>query len=156
MAEPRWVIIVQQDQGEVYEELRRRLEGTPVRVVLDRRQGERRRDLDAARPRRGPDRRRGRPLAWLYPAVAESATGPPGPEASPGTVTDTCALCGASLEWELPRFPQPPARFEARVRHLGESLTDASHVVEVEAFTATGRPLLVHRAPARRRSLPGA
>jgi len=162
MAKPGWVVVVQSDQRDVYEHLRQQVDTAAFVPVLDRRHTERRRDLDPSRPRHGPDRRRGRPVAWVYPAAAGSpagagvGVGAAEAEASPSTVTDTCRLCGTILEWELPRFPQPPARLDTKVLHLGQALTDAGHAVEVEAFTASGRPILVHRAPARRRNLSGA
>jgi hypothetical protein len=146
-----WVVIVQRERRDVYEELRQLLQGTALRVVLDRRQGERRRaEGDPARPRLGPERRRGQPVGWVYPASALAVSEPVAD--TPTAMTDTCSLCGATLEWELPRFPQPPARLETKVRHLGQAVGDAAHAVEVEAFTATGRPILSHRAPTRRRA----
>jgi hypothetical protein len=155
MGQPEWVVVVHRDQQDVYERLRERVDATAIVPVLDRRQRERRLALDPSRPQRGPDRRRGRPVAWIYSAGAGFPIEVGEPEASPSRVTDTCALCGLVLEWELPRFPQPPARLDTKVLHLGQALDDTGHAVEIEAFTASGRPLLVHRAQARRRGLAG-
>jgi hypothetical protein len=68
MAE-EWVVIVQRERQDVYGALRQLLQGTALRVVLDRRQGERRR-TDGAGSRwagstpRPPWRRASR---WLTP-----------------------------------------------------------------------------------------
>jgi hypothetical protein len=82
-ARPRWILIVQHHQRDLYRVLRQALAGTGVEVLYDRRVGQRRRT--AAEPgageQRRADRRRPRPSAVVYqesaPAV-ERETPPAG------------------------------------------------------------------------------
>jgi hypothetical protein len=145
------VIVIQPGQRALYEALRRSLKDDgPVTVVYDRRTRERRRvRLSSGRERRRVPRRRRVPDGWLYeceilkvverglaPEVAPSA--PPPPQA--------CPECGLEVEFDMPQFPQPPARIVIETVHAG-----AQHHVEIHAFTATGRPLLSQRNLARPR-----
>jgi hypothetical protein len=56
------------------------------------------------------------------------------------------------LEFEMPRFPQPPARLEIQTIHTGDRASGVQHYVEIQAFSATGRPLLLQRNQAFRRA----
>jgi hypothetical protein len=151
----RWLVVLQPNQRALYEVLRQSLKAdSPVSVIYDRRFRERRRGGVSARSdRRRTDRRQRRPSGWFYEAeivrmVAERPSGgaaPGAPAASAPTLV-VCAECGTELEFELPRFPQPPARLETEPIHAG-----LQHFVEIHAFTATGRPLLSQRNQAWRR-----
>jgi hypothetical protein len=50
------------------------------------------------------------------------------------------------VEFDMPRFPPPPARLVVETVHAG-----VQHYVVIHAFTATGRPLLSQRNQAWRR-----
>jgi hypothetical protein len=148
----RWLIVLQANQRALYEVLRQSLKAdSPVSVIYDRRFRERRRGSVSARSdRRRTDRRQRRPSGWFYEAeivrvVAESPSGgeAPGSRAASAVV---CAECGTELEFDMPRFPLPPARLETEPIHAG-----SQHFVEIHAFTATGRPLLSQRNQAWRR-----
>lgn len=155
---PRWVVVVQPDQPELFELLRSRLEGSEVEVQRERRQRERRRgNLGPPTERRVTDRRRQRPVALVTPgtgpaAVERSGADPPEPARAPAQESLTgprCPTCQELLEFELPRFPQPPARLEVVVRHVARASQVAQHFVEIAAFTVSGRIVLSQRVPAR-------
>lgn len=145
-----WLIVLQGNQRALYDALRASLKpDSPVTVMYDRRLRERRRGSDSPRgDRRRADRRQRRPSGWLYEGevvrIVESPA--PGPAASAVPAGRACAECGVELEFEMPRFPQPPARLEVETIHAG-----GQHFVEIHAFTATGRPLLSQRNQAWRR-----
>jgi hypothetical protein len=156
---PRLLIVIQQHQRDIYELLRQHLkEDAPVTLIYERRVGERRRGGGAQRTdRRRTDRRQRRPDAWLYDAVIlgvdQRDARPPESPAAPRDSTVTvaaCPECAAAIEFEMPRFPQPPARLESEVIHSQQSPSAALHYVEIHAFTASGRPLLSHRVQAKR------
>jgi len=121
---------------------------------VDRRRGERRqRHRSPAVERRLADRRRsvakgGTPdyrLAYrgdgfdVYEATSFLST--------------QCGECGITVVFEMPRFGEPPARLELRVIHEeAESQPQplrARHLVEIQTFGVTGRPLLAARHLAR-------
>ena len=153
----RWLIVLQSHQRGLYEVLRRSLkEESPVTVIYDRRERERRRGSDSPRSdRRRTDRRQRRPSGWLYEAEilriieTDASRAKPSPARGPaerGLASRSCPECGTEVEFEMPRFPQPPARLEVETLHSGRQ-----HFVEIHAFTATGRPLLSQRNQAWRR-----
>jgi hypothetical protein len=152
---PHWLIIVSRDKPELYERLQESFSAAPlVWVIFDRRRGERRRaGGSAAAERRRSDRRR-------PPSVRETS-----PEATyrliqhvdgvlvlqaTQRVPARCPECQADLEFEMPRFAEPPSRLSMDVRHVRNGSTGAQHYVEAEAFKATGRSLLACRILARR------
>lgn len=153
---PRWLVVIPRDQRELYESLRQGLKpDAPFRVILERRQGERRRSgaADPKAERRRSDRRQQRAVGSLFAATIVRAettarASPVGGEAA--IVHAACPACYAMLSFELPRFPQPPARLDAEVVHAGGGL-GAVHYAEIQAFTVSGRPLLVGRVQATRR-----
>jgi hypothetical protein len=160
----RWVIVVPRDQRELHDRLRERLRGDPwFQVLLERRQGDRRRAAGNGRSadRRRADRRQQRPIGLVYltalscpdvtldlPAPASAA------RSAPTLVTAACPACSAMLHFELPRFPKPPARLDAEVVHVGGTGMPL-HYAEIQAFTVSGRPLLIGRVQAFRPT-PGA
>ena len=156
---PRWFLVVKADQRELLEVLQKRLEGSGVEVLLDRRTRERRRgSLGPAMDRRSTERRRQRPLAVLSVAPMPEAARPtpshePGRRgaAAPrnGAVTHRCPKCAEQVELELPRFPHPPARVEMEVGHASGN---GQHYAEIAAFTVSGRLILSQRVPARRQT----
>jgi hypothetical protein len=131
-------------------------------VILDRRRGDRRRVDGNGVPgpeRRREDRRRQKPAGGLYvgTVVPAGEPSPPAPRPRAATptgvehevVTAACATCWDVLSFELPRFPKPPARLDAEVIHeRGPSSTQ--HYAEIQAFTISGRRLLVQRVQAVR------
>ncbi len=73
----------------------------------------------------------------------------PGAAADSTVVATACPACWVALSFEMPRFPKPPARLEAEVIHVG-GLKAAQHYAEIQAFTISGRPLVVQRVQAVR------
>jgi len=158
---PRWVVVIPRNQPELFESLRRSLiENAPFRVILDRRERERRRGGGAAdgNERRRADRRQRAPVGSFYVAAFTAVESTPRaalpsaghPSDSP-VVTTACPACWVGLTFELPRFPRPPARLEADVVHVGGPKS-AQHYAEIQAFTISGRPLLVQRVQAFRQT----
>ena len=164
MATSRWLIVVQPNQSDLYEALRQSIkDDSPVMVIYDRRFRERRRGSESSRgDRRRTDRRQRRPGGWLYecevlriePAEDTGAAAAKRREAPPDVGTRACPECGVPLEFEMPRFPQPPARLEIQTIHAAARGPGVQHYVEIQAFSATGRPLLLQRNQARRRTSP--
>jgi hypothetical protein len=154
---PRWVVVVPRDQTDLYESLRRSLiHDAPFRVVLDRREGERRRAAGAggSAERRRTDRRQRAPVGALYVAglavsEPEAHAGVLAVASESAVVVTACPACWAALSFEMPRFPKPPARLEAEVIHVGGGKA-SQHYAEIQAFTISGRPLLVQRVQAVR------
>lgn len=161
---PRWLIVVQHAQHDLYEVVREGFQSLGVVVILDRRLADRRRG--GAGPgveRRGADRRQRRPMAWAYPFQPSDVLGPdigrldltagptPLPEAT-GLVDKTCPECTVVVEFEMPRFPEPPARVEIAVVHRTDQTFGVQHYVEVHAVTEAGRALPRQRVQAQRRT----
>lgn len=158
---PQWLIVVQRYERELYKVLRQSFkEDAPVAVIYERRLRERRRGSIAPRgDRRRRDRRQRRPSASLYevkvlrvdePQESDATlSGMADAQAGPGAPTKPCPECGLVLEFEMPRFPQPPSRLEVEAIHM-VSASGIQHYVDIQAFTASGRPLLVQRSPVRR------
>ena len=158
---PRWLLVIKPEQHELYEILRKRLGGSGVEVMLDRRRRERRRgSFGPGMDRRQTDRRRQRPVAHVAVAATPAdaahspASGAParGRAAPPreDALAQRCPTCAESVELEMPRFPHPPARVEMEVGHLTGNGRDGHHYVEIAAFTVSGRLILSQRVPARR------
>jgi len=155
---PRWVIVVDQDQFHRYTELRRSFKATAlVEVILDRRETERRRGGGSVTNDRRRDDRRGlggaeRGEAGGY-RLAHRMDGCQVYEAE-GWVSAQCPECRALLEFEMPRFGEPPARLELRMIHevvrLQHAAASVRHSVETQAYSASGRELLFCRTAARR------
>jgi hypothetical protein len=159
----RWYLIVRPDQGDLYDVLRARLEGSGVEVLVDRRSRERRRgSFGPTMDRRSVERRRQRPIAVMSVATAPQEATAPAPEPAvqraaaaarrPASlaVTHRCPTCAEAVELELPRFPHPPARVEMEVSHATGNGRDGHHFAEIAAFTISGRLILSQRVPARR------
>ncbi|HEV8308467.1 MAG TPA: hypothetical protein VGW35_12435 [Methylomirabilota bacterium] len=158
MTTRRWLIVVQQGQRDLYEFLRHNFKPeAAVDLIYERRAGERRRGGNAPRSdRRQADRRQRRPTAWFFqdglrdngrsPAEtsgrAEAARKP-----AAEIPSRRCPECGLVVAFELPRFPQPPSRIEVEVMHPKHS-PGGRHQIEVAAYSASGRPLLVQRIQA--------
>lgn len=144
-----WVIVVHPGQRALYEALRQGLkEDGPVAVVYDRRRRERRGGRLSSRvERRRVQRRRRGPDGSFYECeilkIVRTAAAGGTPRPAP---PQSCAECGLEVEFEMPPFPQPPARVVIETVHAGDQ-----HHVEIHAFTATGRPLLSQRNQAWRR-----
>jgi hypothetical protein len=144
---PRWILIVGREAPRpLYDLLRERLEGSEIEVVLDRRD---RRPAGALGERRIAERRRDRPVAVVAAPGGAPLGGGSVPEAAAPPATEQCPRCGVTLEFDLPRFPQAPARLEMQVGHPDPRI--GGHYVEIAAFTISGRLLLSQRVPARRR-----
>ena len=145
---PRWVMVTRADRPEVYPALQRSFAGSAwVEVVVDRRQGERRRG--SVRPVK--DRRlAGRRTADRDPAqtptfrLAQRGDGFDAYEAT-GPAPERCPECGAMVSVELPRFAEPPFRLDLTVVHETIPPDRARHVVEFQSRWATGRILLASR-----------
>lgn len=159
---PRWLLVIQPGQEELYDVLRERLEGTEVHVVLDRRGRERRRgSLGPTMERRNTDRRRQRPMGLVARATsreagaasaavpARGASRTEAARAQENLTAHRCPTCSVMLELEMPRFPNPPARVDMEIGHVGASGQDSQHYAEIAAFTISGRILLSQRLPAR-------
>jgi hypothetical protein len=159
---PRWLIVVQRTQRDLYDVLRERFESRGIVVVVDRRRAERRRDA-AARgvERRRTDRRQRRPIVWMCPAETsdliapdigrlEFTAGPMPTSEGAGYATNTCPDCGITVEFEIPRFAEPPARLTVTVLHRTDPTFGVQHYVDVLAFTAAGRSQPTQRVQAQR------
>jgi hypothetical protein len=150
--QPRWLVVIPHEQKELYERLRQSLKaGAPFHVILERRRGDRRRSggRGPAADRRRSDRRQQHPVGALFTATIVRGDGlaPGGLAGGKSTVvTAACPACYAMVTFELPRFPKPPARLDAELVH-----TSGQHYAEIQAFTVSGRPLLVQRVQAFRR-----
>jgi hypothetical protein len=145
----RWVIVVPPAQQALYEVLRRSLKDDgPVSVVYDRRTRRRGRLSSGRERQRAPRRRRGPDGRVHECEVLKIVERAPVPEVVPSAPPppQACPECGLEVEFDMPPFPQPPARIVIETVHAG-----AQHHVEIHAFTATGRPLLSQRNPARPR-----
>jgi hypothetical protein len=152
----RWLVIVRRDRAELQAWLRRSFDASPlVRVILDRRQAERRR-ASARVPRelRREERRQ------VLRAADPDATGQyrllrDGGDCrvleATGRIPTRCPECQSDLEFELPRFADPPVRLRATVVHTPQPLGGVQHHIATEAFTASGRSLLACLIMARRR-----
>jgi hypothetical protein len=148
----RWLIVIPQDQRELFERLRQSLPAdAPFNVILDRRQGERP-GADPSAPQTEPrraERRQPQPVGLVYVrAIARAAPAVPSPAVLRGepsiVVTAACPSCLQALSFELPRFPRPPARLDAEVVHVASG-SAPQHFAEIQAYTVSGRPLLVGR-----------
>lgn len=154
---PHWLVVVCRDRPEVHARLRRSFDRSPlVEVLVDRRQAERRRARAAvSRDQRRVDRRQPpRPgdagSGGRYRLIQERD----GCHILETTrrIGARCPECAADLEFELPRFAEPPTRLDATVVHARSGGGGAQHYVETEAFTPSGRSLLACRILARRRA----
>jgi hypothetical protein len=150
--QPRWLVVIPHEQKELYERLRRSLKaGAPFHVILERRRQDRRRSAGQSpdADRRRADRRQQRPVGSFFTATIMRGDGIPPAGLAGGestVVTAACPACYAMVTFELPRFPKPPARLDAELVH-----TSGQHYAEIQAFTVSGRPLLVQRVQALRR-----
>jgi hypothetical protein len=158
---PRWLLVVQHAQRDLYEVLRDQFEELGIVVILDRRRAERRRESEVrVVDRRRMDRRQRRPIAWMYPAETSDLIAPdlgrleftagPIPTAAPGRASGICRECGITVGFELPRFEEPPARLTVTILHRTDPTFGVQHFVDVVPFTAAGRPLPSQRVQAQR------
>jgi len=149
---PHWVVVVHRDKPDVYPRLRRAYAGLAlVQVLLDRRDGQRRRGAERpARERRQAERRRStlpRGVSASHRLVQHTETHDVFEAES--RVIARCPECRARVEFELPRFGELPARLDLSVFHLPSENHRVKHFVEAEAFRATGRSILACRLLAR-------
>jgi len=155
VAAPHWLIIVSRDRPEQYEKQRESFAAVPlVEVAFDRRQGERRQaggsvSFDRRRGERrcAPSLREASPQATYR--LIQHADGVLILQAT-HRVRARCPDCRVDLEFEMPRFAEPPSRLTMEVRHVRNGGVGVQHYVEAEAFKATGRSLLACRILARR------
>jgi hypothetical protein len=145
----RWVIVVPVGRADTYAGLHRRFGRSPwVDIVMDRRQGDRR-QLEGDVPL--ADRR----IAQRRNAVKDDSTGEPlfrlahqleGCDVYEATmpVSGACPECGVLVNFDLPRFAEPPVRLELLVRHESTP-AGARHYGELQSFSPTGRVLLSTR-----------
>jgi hypothetical protein len=164
MKEPRWVVVIQQNQHELYELLRRSFkENAPLEAIVERRKTDRPRAADhPGTPLRGEVRRQRQAIGWLYERGISPAHQTSGsaatltfaksqlPDEPRHVATNVCPTCGAGIEFEVPRFPKPPARLETEVIHERRSASREEHYLEVHAFATSGRRLLGQRVRGRR------
>lgn len=156
---PYWLIVVRPDRQELYVRLCRSFAQTPfVEVIVDRRNGDRRRGstgVTSDRPRgdrRGGDRRKPRALRAAATdgyRLIERAEGFQVFEAD-GRVPVRCFECDTLVEFEMPRFGELPARLAVDVIHAEATQYRARHFVEALAYRASGRPFLACRVVAHR------
>ncbi|MGH7318879.1 MAG: hypothetical protein ACRELA_04530, partial [Candidatus Rokuibacteriota bacterium] len=157
----QWLIIVHRDKPDLYAKLRQSFNGASlVDVMFDRRQGDRRREREGTpTDRRRRDRRRPPSHRETSPEahfrLIQQADGYLVFQAE-GRVPVRCPECDAALEFEMPRFSEPPARLSVAVVHTQPSRSTVQHYAEVEAFKATGRSFLACRILARRENGGGA
>ena len=160
LATPHWLVIVHPDKRDLYTRLRRSFESaTLVEVIVDRRLGERRRTAAGLMDeRRRVERRRKAILKEPAPTegyrLIQVADGFQVLQAE-ARVPAKCPDCGVLLDFEMPHFGELPARLEMNVLHTKSSAFSAQHVVEAQAFRASGRPFLACRMLARRRFAAG-
>lgn len=161
---PRWLIIVERGEDDLYELMRRRFESLGVVVILDRRRADRRRGRAAqAVERRRMERRQRRPIAWIYPSQPADVLGPdvgpldltagpmPGTEAT-HLIEKTCPECAMAVEFEMPRLPDLSARVETAVAHRTDPTFGVQHYADVRAVDDSGRVLARHSIQAQRRT----
>lgn len=157
MIAARWVVVVRREHAALSSSLRGSFDRRFVEVILDRRQGERRRSVAVTgTERRHTDRRR--PPRSRF-RLAHEADGFQVFECD-GRVLVQCGECAEALEYEMPHFREPPARLNVEVLHVRKAVVGTlrpqlgaeayvQHSAEIQAFTAAGRPLLSCRLPAR-------
>lgn len=149
---PRWIIIVEPSRPEILGGLRRTFQRVPwVEVLLDRRRGERRHaDESSQSDRRLGDRRRREDDRTRVPDYRLAHRGEGHDVFELNSLAGArCPACEAMVRFEMPRFAEPPARLELTVAHETIQPKHARHVVELQSFTSTGRPLLASRVTAR-------
>jgi len=148
-----WLFVVQAGCRDLFDRLAPRLSGI-ARVILDRRQGSRRRPWTepVAVERRHGDRRRSTtmgPVAGVdigYHLVYDAID--PSVSETDVRVPAVCAACGAVLVFEMPRFGDALGRVHLDVTHPPDGGL-AQHVVDLKAVTGTGRTLLACRLRAK-------
>src|SRR5262245_24517029 len=150
-----WLFIVPAAHSDLFDRLAPRLNGM-ARVILDRRQGQRRRTrVPVSVERRLGDR--------LRPVATGRVHGDNGYHlVYDGTdhavyeagvrVPAVCVACGTVLTFEMPRFVEAPAYFHLNVAHP-PAARGVQHVVDLEAVSGTGRTLLACRLRAERKLL---
>ena len=153
----RWVVVVWPDRASILGRLGRTFgQSSWVEVVVDRRRAERRqRSRSPALERRLADRR-GSVAKGGIPGFRLAYRGD-GFDVYEATsfLSTHCGECGVTVIFEMPRFGEPPARLELEVIHEQTEAQHAPgrarHLVEIQSFGATGRPLLAARQLARTR-----
>jgi hypothetical protein len=153
-ARSRWVIVVPVGRADTYAAFRRRFGRSPwVDVVVDRR----RTDAchgDAGVPtveRRTAPRRKGTRNPVPAPeSLFRLAHQLEGCDVYEGTFPESgrCPDCGVLISLELPRFAEPPVRFELVVQHE-RTAQGVRHIGELQSLSATGRVLLSTRLVGR-------
>jgi hypothetical protein len=156
---PRWLVVIEREQVQLYPKLRASFDRHLVRVIVDRRFGERRQNGAAVESdRRRSDRRQASTPRY---GLRLEGRGFQVFEAE-GRFPVQCATCGSLVESEMPQFGEPPARLKFAVVHSETQAsgtlhapqvtkTRVKHLAEFEAFTSSGRLLLSCRVPARPR-----
>jgi hypothetical protein len=145
---PRWIVVVQATQAELCAWLQERL-GDQALVLIERRDQDRRRETQrVGNERRLASRRQQRFVARVYEAAAVEGLQPEkegGRALAALEALARCAACGRLLTYELPRFPQAPARIDVEAVHL----SPITHAVDIRAVTRSGRLLVNQRVRAR-------
>src|SRR5262245_51212853 len=148
-----WLLIVPAGCPDLFDRLAPGLSGL-ARVILDRREGPRRRTLAApvSAERRLGDRRRpvitgqvpGADTGYhlVYDATDRTVC------AADVRVPAVCTACAMVLTFEMPRFGEVPAHVHLHVTHAPTG--SVQHVVDFEAVSGTGRTLLACRLRAQR------
>ena len=142
-APPRWLLVVDASQRELYEMLRERLQGSGLEVVLERRQSEARRRPAGGGPEpegRQAERRYGQSVAGIYPVLSVGER----------LASIACPECSVALEFEMPPLEPSAARVETTVLHRHDASFGVQHYVDVRAVLSAGKPS-VQRVQARRR-----
>ena len=148
----QWIIVVRRDRIEVETRLQQSFGlANCVKVILDRRQGEQREDgWSGAERRRGQGSRPGAREAGRGGGyrMIQNGDGYHVYQAEDRVVA-RCSECSSAVEFEMPRFVEPPARLAVRVVHL-QYAGLPQHLAEIEAFRASGRSFLACRVLAPR------
>ena len=153
-APPRWVVVTRPDRPGLLDELAWRYRHAPwVEVFADRRGWERRRRQEPCASDLRLGERRGVPGdGTRMPAfrLVRQGDGFDVYEAT-GYASARCPECGAMAMFEMPRSGEPPGRLDLHVVHDPMTQQRARHIVELNLYTSSGRPLLASRIFARTR-----
>lgn len=150
---PRWTIVVRAADTALYAKLREQFVGASwVAVHLDRRRGDRRQATGLPEVERRWANRRANREGSPLPRSHRLSHEPPGCavyELVDLEAATDCPTCGQTVWFEMPRFGEPPRRLELKVDHEDVTPRRPRHIVDVDAFGVTGRPLLNFRVVAR-------
>jgi len=147
------LVIVRQDRQYLHDRLSHLLAEVAL-VVLDRRGWDRRQgDAPVEPDRRWMERRhllrrrardQFRTLGYLFLYPTREFQKPQVGDYTPAF----CPDCERVLDFEMPRFVEPPSRVDLEVSHI-LSGPGVKHLIDLEAFVASGRPLVACQIRAR-------